>query len=86
MPASRKPSLPMPADFKQALSAEPAALDALRPDGVLWISYPKAGALGTDLTRDRGFELIQRAGYEGVLQVAVDETWSALRFKPRAAR
>jgi hypothetical protein len=64
----------------------PAALEALRPDGILWISYPKAGALGTDLTRDRGWAVVQDAGYEAVLQVAVNETWSALRFKLRATQ
>ncbi|GAB4459307.1 MAG: hypothetical protein OHK0037_04430 [Elainellaceae cyanobacterium] len=36
----------------------------------------------TDLTRDIGWDVVTKAGLKGVAQVAIDETWSALRFRP----
>ena len=62
-----------------------AALRALRPGGVLWFAYPKQAAkVATDLTRDRGWDVVAQAGLRPVAQVAVDEVWSALRFRPEA--
>jgi hypothetical protein len=54
----------------------------LSDGGRLWVAYPKAGQLGTDLNRDKLWELLRARGFEGVRQVAIDETWSALWFKP----
>ena len=57
--------------------------ERLTADTTLWLAYPKrTGGIQTDLTRDRGWEPVKDAGYEGVTQVAVDDTWSAVRFKP----
>ena len=54
-----------------------AALDAVKPDGLLWLCYPKGGAkAGTDLTRDKGWETVKAAGFEGIALVSVDEVWS----------
>lgn len=61
----------------------PAVLEVLEYDGLLWVSYPKRSAkVETDLTRDRGWELLTEAGMRPVTQVAIDEVWSALRFRP----
>ncbi|MDI1481204.1 YdeI/OmpD-associated family protein [Polyangium sp. y55x31] len=61
------------------------AISAVRDGGVLWIAYPKkSSGVETDLTRDVGWKVIEEAGWGGVAQVAIDETWSALRFKPEA--
>ncbi|GAA2713463.1 hypothetical protein GCM10009865_41090 [Aeromicrobium ponti] len=35
-----------------------------------------------DLTRDEGWEPVKEAGYTGIASVAIDETWSAMRFRP----
>ena len=69
----------------------PAIAGSVRDSAVVWVSYPKkSGAMTTDLSRDVGWEPVGDTGFEGVSQVAVDETWSALRFKRgaglRAAR
>jgi hypothetical protein len=62
-----------------------AAVAAVRPGGVLWVSYPKRSArVATDLTRDVGWDALVAAGWRVVSQVAVDEVWSALRFRPLA--
>lgn len=54
---------------------------SLAPMGILWVCYPKAKALGTDLNRDVIRELAAKKGLEAVAIVAVDGVWSALRCK-----
>jgi hypothetical protein len=61
----------------------PVAVAAVRPGGVLWVSYPKRSpGVSTDLSRDCGWAPLARAGLIPVSQVAVDDVWSALRFRP----
>ena len=52
-------------------------------DVIFWISYPKASSkkYSCDFNRDSGFEILGEFGFEGVRQVAIDEDWSALRFR-----
>lgn len=57
-------------------------LTAVKPNGLLWISYPKKSSkVPTDLTRDEGWAVITQAGYRGVRQVSIDNIWSAVRFR-----
>ena len=64
--------------------AEPA-IRSLRRGGALWFAYPKqASKVATDLTRDKGWDIVARAGLRPVAQVSVDDVWSALRFRPTA--
>jgi len=58
-------------------------LEAARADRIAWAEYPKAGQLGTDLNRDILAKELQKRGAQPVRQVAIDEVWSALRFRPR---
>jgi hypothetical protein len=52
-------------------------------DGILWISYPKlASTAASDLSRQAVWDALAGTGWEPVTQVAVDETWSALRIRP----
>jgi hypothetical protein len=61
----------------------PSAFAAVKPMAIFWISYPKqGGGLESDITRDHGWELVSKAGFETVTQVAVNDIWSALRFRP----
>ena len=69
----------------EANALTPTALAALKPDGWLWLTYPKQSAkTGTDISRDVGWDALRAAGWEGIAIVSVDETWSALRFRPSA--
>jgi hypothetical protein len=61
--------------------AAPAIKAALR-DKLAWIAYPKAGQLGTDLNRDILAKSLAGQGVQPVRQIAIDEVWSALRFRP----
>lgn len=53
----------------------------LKNGGLLWLSYPKAGRLGTDLKRDPLYALMKNYGLEAVAQIAINDDWSAMRFK-----
>ncbi|WP_395244275.1 hypothetical protein ACGGZK_00270 [Agromyces sp. MMS24-K17] len=52
-------------------------------DAVVWIAYPKASSkrYRCEFNRDTGWFSMGAAGFEPVRQVAVDEDWSALRFR-----
>jgi len=54
---------------------------ASRRGAMTWLAYPKAKQLGTDLNRDIIHDLMPSYGLDAVRQIAIDETWSALRFK-----
>ena len=58
------------------------AVEAAMRDALAWVAYPKAGKLGTDLNRDSLAAILRGRGTQPVRQVAIDETWSALRFRP----
>lgn len=56
---------------------------ALTTRAVLWVAYPKANR--TDVNRDSLWPILADFGLRPVSQVAVDEVWSALRFRPLKA-
>jgi len=61
----------------------PKALKAVKPGGIVWMSYPKKSAkVETDITRDQGWDSLNEAGWRPVTQISIDDTWSALRFRP----
>jgi hypothetical protein len=37
----------------------------------------------SDITRDVGWSSLEKAGFDGVAQIAIDETWSASRLRPK---
>lgn len=56
---------------------------ACQGDAVLWIAYPKGTSkrYRCEFNRDSGWSVLGAAGFEPVRQVAIDEDWSALRFR-----
>lgn len=66
------------------LSKAKPAFEAAREDKIAWIAYPKAGQLGTDLNRDILWTEVGKLDpkIKPVRQVALDDVWSALRFRP----
>ena len=52
-------------------------------DAVVWLAYPKKSSKNytCSFNRDSGWQVFGDAGFEGVRQVAIDEDWSALRFR-----
>jgi hypothetical protein len=54
----------------------------LTDDPLLWVCYPKGtSGVPTDLNRERLWELLAPHALRPVAQIAVDEVWSALRFR-----
>ena len=89
-----KTTIEEPLDFAHFFTKERNQLEAefpilkqsLKPNGVLWISWPKkASKIETDLTED----VIRRVGLaNGLVDVkvcAVDDVWSGLKFVYRLA-
>ncbi len=59
------------------------ALAALKPDGALWVSYPKkTSGIETDLGMGE-WEASQGSDWAQVAMIAVDDKWSAVRFRHR---
>jgi hypothetical protein len=52
-------------------------------DAVLWFAYPKGSSkrYRCEFNRDHGWQSLLDAGFDSVRQVAIDEDWSALRFR-----
>lgn len=52
-------------------------------DAVVWFAYPKGSSkrIHCEFNRDTGWAAVRAAGFESVRQVAIDEHWSALRFR-----
>jgi hypothetical protein len=60
----------------------PSALATAPASAILWLAYPKlTSRLAADLSRDVIHALAPGYGLDTVSQIAIDEDWSALRFK-----
>jgi hypothetical protein len=61
----------------------PMTLHNLKADGVLWVCYPKKTSkkYSSDLDRDHGWKVLNDSGLFGIRLVAIDQDWSALRFR-----
>ena len=61
----------------------PQAAQALKPDSILWISFPKGGSKAqTDLTRDEGWDALRELDLKWITLISVNETWSAFGLRP----
>lgn len=60
-----------------------AVKNYVQKDEVLWMAYPKGSSkkYKASINRDAGWGILGSQGFEGVRQVAIDENWSALRFR-----
>jgi len=77
--------------FVLAFVSKQAEVDRLSPllsarlegDGLIWFAYPKGSSkkYSSELNRDHGWDVLRQHGFDTVRQVAIDEDWSALRFR-----
>jgi hypothetical protein len=77
--------------FALAFATKQAEVDAFaaqvakatRGDAVVWVAYPKGTSkkYTCEFNRDTGWAKMGEMGFEPVRQVAIDEDWSALRFR-----
>jgi hypothetical protein len=87
----RDPSKPNEVKFGLAFAITQAQLDRVsrmlaagsEGDAVIWFAYPKGSSkrYTCEFNRDSGWSVIRAAGFESVRMVAIDEDWSALRFR-----
>lgn len=52
---------------------------ALTQPAILWIAYPKGNKV--DINRDSLWKIMAEYGLRPNSQIAIDDTWSALRFR-----
>lgn len=58
-------------------------LKNVEPDSVLWFAYPKGTSkIKTDINRDTIRTTGEAYGITTVTAISIDDTWSALRFRP----
>jgi hypothetical protein len=52
-------------------------------DAVVWFAYPKGSSkkYKSEINRDSGWRVLGSEGFEPVRMVAIDEDWSAVRFR-----
>lgn len=61
----------------------PKLKKAMQENGLLWMAYPKAKKLDSDINRDVLWKAMKPQGLEGIAMVSLNDTWSAMRFKGR---
>jgi hypothetical protein len=57
-------------------------IEAARIDRIAWIAYPKGNQLETNLNRDILWKHMRKYGIDGIRLIALDDVWSAMRFRP----
>ena len=61
----------------------PKAVESLSPVSLLWVCFPKGSSkIQTDLTRDKGWEVLQNLDLKFITLVSVTEVWSAFSLRP----
>ena len=70
-------------DLSEIEKFTPIALHNLITDGVLWFCYPKKTSkkYSSDIDRDHGWKALNDLDFFGIRMVAIDDDWSALRFR-----
>lgn len=68
---------------KQVDAASKVLAARLEGDAILWFAYPKGTSrkYNCEFNRDSGWAVMRKAGFDTVRMVAIDEDWSALRFR-----
>ena len=78
-------------DFSLAFVTKQKEVDSLAKaigrkasgDAIVWLAYPKGSSkkYTCEFNRDTGWAAMGEAGFEPVRMIAIDEDWSALRFR-----
>jgi hypothetical protein len=78
-------------EFSLAFVTKQREVDALgkaiarkaKGDAVVWFAYPKRTSkkYKSEVNRDTGWQVLGSLGFEVVRSVAIDEDWSAARFR-----
>jgi hypothetical protein len=76
-------SLAFVTEQKQVETLAPAVAGKAEGDAVVWFAYPKGSSkkYKSQINRDSGWNVMGKEGFEPVRMVAIDEDWSAIRFR-----
>lgn len=68
---------------QDVIAMAPEAVKRCEPGGLLWFAYPKKTSkkYKADISRDEGWQPLKDLGCEGVRLIAIDDDWSAMRFR-----
>ena len=68
---------------KEVDTPGPQVAKKAKGDAVVWFAYPKGSSkkYKSQINRDNGWAVMGKAGFEPVRMVAIDEDWSAVRFR-----
>jgi len=68
---------------KQVNALAPAIAQKAEGDAIVWFAYPKGSSkrYKSQINRDHGWDVFGHEGFEPVRMVAIDEDWSAVRFR-----
>ena len=68
---------------EQVDSLAPAIARKVEGDAVVWFAYPKGSSkkYKSRIHRDNGWNVLGQEDFEPVRMVAIDEDWSAIRFR-----
>lgn len=64
-------------------SIAPAIARKAEGDAIVWFAYPKGSSkkYKSQINRDNGWKVLGAEGFKPVRMVAIDEDWSAIRFR-----
>jgi hypothetical protein len=67
----------------QVNTLAPAIARKAEGDAVVWFAYPKGSSkkYKSEINRDTGWNVLGREDFEPVRMIAIDEDWSAVRFR-----
>ena len=78
-------------DFWLAFATQKSEVDKLagpiakraKGDAIVWFAYPKGTSkkYTCDFNRDTGWASLRKLGFDTVRSIAIDEDWTALRFR-----
>ena len=68
---------------KEVDTLAPQVAKKAKGDAIVWFAYPKGSSkkYKSQINRDSGWAVMGDAGFEPVRMVAIDEDWSAVRFR-----
>ena len=68
---------------KEVDTLAPQVAKKAKGDAIVWFAYPKGSSkkYKSQINRDNGWAVMGDAGFEPVRMVAIDEDWSAVRFR-----
>ena len=59
-----------------------SALETTKPDGAVWVAYPKTETKLSDVSRQDVHDKLRLEGWKPVAVISIDDVWTAIRARP----